>query len=507
MRSGKTTLYNKICGLQNKTKSGGQSVTKSVYLSESCFGNGFKIMDTPGLGVTKNKYKNAILQLSSFEYKPLNQIILTVRRDRIDIMITFIKMCIAPLEQHKDLITVVITHWDQCEDESEIYLIEEVLIKQFGISQFFFVQEDTKGNYICEQLDKRMRQIAVQVKITDDNFCKNFELSEDNDYLEQIVTQISQSFSMMGKAVQNKIIQLEKDKEKQEDMDEILHSLNLWIKDQAMFLLDSFYKEYGHIMNDQYIQTNNAQESYIFQFQLKNSIFKKLDDTTKFILDRMMLKDNHPLNQIKECCYCGLIWLKVQGCNGETSCGIFPPKDQLIHEQTKNLRVQIKFIDNQIELEFHEDQLLRKQNEEMGQKLVQYQKQYIQYQKEIENSTNQSFLARILFRSGSQNDDKLKKLNNLIKEGNKQIAFNQKLIEELVLQLKVNIDQYEKNQQNLKGCGKPIIWSELKTPTNLLKQLVDDQILDFLIENEQTQKFSNQKKQDLDQSINEIIFQ
>ena len=35
----------------------------------------------------------------------------------------------------------------------------------------------------------------------------------------------------------------------------------------------------------------------------------------------MRLKRDHPLNYIRECNHCGLIWLKVDGCNGMTTCG------------------------------------------------------------------------------------------------------------------------------------------------------------------------------------------
>lgn len=41
-------------------------------------------------------------------------------------------------------------------------------------------------------------------------------------------------------------------------MDEILHSLIVWIKNEADCLLDKFYKEYGNIMNKLYDLSDNA---------------------------------------------------------------------------------------------------------------------------------------------------------------------------------------------------------------------------------------------------------
>lgn len=35
---------------------------------------------------------------------------------------------------------------------------------------------------------------------------------------------------------------------------------------------------------------------------------------------------NHIYNNIKQCNYCGLVWVKVSECP-ETKCGAFPPFD------------------------------------------------------------------------------------------------------------------------------------------------------------------------------------
>lgn len=48
--SGKTTLLNKICNSSEKTKAGGDSVTRNLFLKVSSFGEGFFVMDTPGFG-------------------------------------------------------------------------------------------------------------------------------------------------------------------------------------------------------------------------------------------------------------------------------------------------------------------------------------------------------------------------------------------------------------------------------------------------------------------------
>lgn len=51
-------------------------------------------------------------------------------------------------------------------------------------------------------------------------------------------------------------------------------------------------------------------------------------------LTQLKMKDDkaHFFNFIKACPNCGLIWLKVSGCEGETTCGAFPIKDEYFHD-------------------------------------------------------------------------------------------------------------------------------------------------------------------------------
>ena len=34
-----------------------------------------------------------------------------------------------------------------------------------------------------------------------------------------------------------------------------------------------------------------------------------------------LLDLNEPRNLFKKCCHCGIIWLKIGGCDGNTTCG------------------------------------------------------------------------------------------------------------------------------------------------------------------------------------------
>ena len=44
----------------------------------------------------------------------------------------------------------------------------------------------------------------------------------------------------------------------------------------------------------------------------------------------MIIIPDHPFNLVKKCPNCGLIWLKVDGCDGDTTCGNVPREDKML---------------------------------------------------------------------------------------------------------------------------------------------------------------------------------
>lgn len=60
---------------------------------------------------------------------------------------------------------------------------------------------------------------------------------------------------------------------------------------------------------------------------------------------------SHCYNYIKKCPHCGEIWMKVAGCNGETTCGRIPVKgeDTLIANETP-YKYKFKYENNEIQV-------------------------------------------------------------------------------------------------------------------------------------------------------------
>lgn len=113
--SGKTTLYNKITKSSETVKSGGDSVTMSVFMKQSCEGQGFKVLDTPGFGSESKKIDHIAGVLSAISQGPINRIVIVTKFDRTNSIFEEVKKNLPAFVKYTVMITVVITCWDQCD--------------------------------------------------------------------------------------------------------------------------------------------------------------------------------------------------------------------------------------------------------------------------------------------------------------------------------------------------------------------------------------------------------
>lgn len=65
-------------------------------------------------------------------------------------------------------------------------------------------------------------------------------------------------------------------------------------------------------------------DNYLHYMKLKQSLTPMVEQVRKDASDRMsynLYDQREPKNMIKACPHCKIIWVKVTGCDGETSCG------------------------------------------------------------------------------------------------------------------------------------------------------------------------------------------
>lgn len=110
--AGKTTLINKLCGIDLITKSDGFSCTRNVQFSHTPDGN--IILDFPGLNAAEEIVKHLKVQKSTLSMIPARMICLVIKLSvRYDDMVKSAIQMVKIFYENKDNITIIITN---CED-------------------------------------------------------------------------------------------------------------------------------------------------------------------------------------------------------------------------------------------------------------------------------------------------------------------------------------------------------------------------------------------------------
>ncbi|CAD8156963.1 unnamed protein product [Paramecium octaurelia] len=194
--SGKTTLFNKICKSQEQVDAA-KSTTKQSILGQSAYGQGFQVIDTPGLATLQNKIQQAVGILNAVSYQPLNKIFFILKFEKLQLMVNQLFKQIFIFHRYRKLFIAVITHFDKSQEKQQDQqkILQEM--KKYGIEQVLFFSNQDSGQEICNQIHiKLINTISIQVEITDVEFLNNFDLLEDPEMAEDLFKFYEELFSI-----------------------------------------------------------------------------------------------------------------------------------------------------------------------------------------------------------------------------------------------------------------------------------------------------------------------
>ncbi|CAK63694.1 unnamed protein product (macronuclear) [Paramecium tetraurelia] len=376
---GKTTLFNKICNTDFKVKQGGQSDTRQVFLKESCHGQGFRVLDTPGFGSSIKKIEHAVGVLNALTEGPLNQIFLVVKWERLGLMRKYIKDMVLIFMRYRNLVTIAVTHMDIAEKNT---LEKDKLefanaMKSFGLYSIVYFSIHDSKKQICFDIDKIILRTEQQkVDLTETEFYTHFDLIEYMEELEMNLEvakgQIVANFNKISKVVVKFIQEFDVNDKK---ISTVMHYLALEVKRLAEKEISEFERKNNDIFSQLYEQCSDPVIAYLVDFALKKELMDQVDNIVKLTQLKILNDQEHFFHYIKACPNCGLIWLKVSGCEGATNCGNFPDVDEYFnsYKETQKYKFDItekgvKFqempnINNQeVSLKTQSTELLSKEN-------------------------------------------------------------------------------------------------------------------------------------------------
>ncbi|KAL4429653.1 hypothetical protein ABPG74_017062 [Tetrahymena malaccensis] len=312
--TGKTTFFNKITNQNQFTSDGISSATRSSFSCNSAYGDRFMILDTPGTQAEQDKLLHALALRSALIEGSINRIFLLVKFDRIGAMLKNMQEQLFALSKWANIITIVVTHWDKNDNYQNRKVfnesIQRILENGFDLeNSFIFVGEQSDPQQLCQAVYRSLNQNdAINLEIGFKQFKFKFDIYEN---ISKYILEQKELFKIVEQNILESMAQY-----KEDDKDEFLHACIANISEIGREIIEEFEKKHGKNMN--------VIQCYTHYLELKQHFIPIVENIRKVASQSMsysLLDLKDPRNKFKKCPHCGIIWLKVEGCNGNTTCG------------------------------------------------------------------------------------------------------------------------------------------------------------------------------------------
>ncbi|CAD8097347.1 unnamed protein product [Paramecium sonneborni] len=523
---GKTFLFNKIALTNEPASFGGESNTKQIVIGQAAYGQ-FEIVDTPGFEALEDKLLHAAGVIAALAQGDVNRILIVVKCERTDIMINNLKKIIAPIQRYQDLITIIVSHWDQqqqsiiekykileYQQKQELQAkeqIESAMQKHFKVCSFIYTTKNNEPKYITQLItDIILKSRFAQIKLLESEIYSQFDLLNlDVAYqteLDKSITKIKNGFRKIQISFLKFIESLKLD---DPNLIDKLHCLSLGIKDIANEFVEKFEKQYGDYMNEIY-DKDGVNVRYLYHIYLKKELRLDIEKVIQKTQEKMKQSQNHCYNWIRQCPYCGLVWIKVIGCDTETTCGnrVNSSFDKLLWQNYNDNSYKLIVKNDSVDFDFEIEQEKRDKN-----KLAIIQNQNIVWI--LYDSLNNDVLLNNIFSQSNKHFFLKRIIRQYLYDNFENQSFsdletnmNEAQLQIMINDIKMLINQ-ENNQQNSFGCGRIIVWKDLPPLSgSLLKELLTQELIDYFNDQKQLlQDEANDIAKEMEKAYKDLVNQ
>ena len=301
--TGKTTLINKLCGVDFETSSRGFSCTRDIQYSFTKRNDNI-IIDFPGLNATVDIIKHLKVQKNTLSIIPVRLICFVVKYStRYDDLIRAVSQMLTIFKDYRKNIVLIITNSEgvHIKDQSEI---EHIFTQKFRMEYILFTIISTDSDFLSDKINNiKMRTNNIDnVTIETRNLLQTIDPEFDIDVFEDREKYLEEFQESL------KLFEDEFKKTKEKDLKRALYFALKNYKENLIKKYSSIVrekKEDSDLVITELIMFNNA----IF------NDFDKFRQKVELELDTQTTNYNGEYNRYKQCTQCGLIWFRIVGCD------------------------------------------------------------------------------------------------------------------------------------------------------------------------------------------------
>jgi len=329
--SGKTTIFNLLTGSRALVGAGYKTVTYTAQSAMSKKANMF-VIDTPGLEEVDDACGHISSQLAALQTVPVSCIVFIEECDRAAVLV---KKLMHPIMMigHKELVSIIVTHVDTFYDNKgldarsieadKVSLIHEVCTKLNVPEQAMLLVASRKNVFpgttpntnpdaVVAHVLNCLASTPVRITLSEDQVKRFHAISGVSAAEEKAAASMVKDCE--AKLHAGKMFALEL--EKSTTTDTVLIELMRVLQAEVQITRDRVHRKCYEKpnMNMIYWQTNARLRVALNEVVVycKSLLTYDLDDASDL------------RNTLKKCPYCHLVWVKVEGCDGETTCGNRP---------------------------------------------------------------------------------------------------------------------------------------------------------------------------------------
>ena len=307
--TGKSTILEKLTGVKGKSSDANESFTKTSTVLWVPDGS-LIVSDTPGSNALKDKLEHNVEIAGALNFRPVSRMFIVVKAEtRIDNVVDNVrKYADRFLELPMDVVGVLVTHMDMVDWTREEFIprIEDEL----GIDTVVFSRMSTKPEALLRSiLDTCTEQYNLTVN--SENFFKLLKIHNNHRKMLQSTSDEVKNFSEKKKAFDEA-----RKSFSGKDLVDLVFEFQAYMTDEIVqaqkrmseknkftFCGDGAANEAGHVAN------------------MVNQLRMVLYDIRTECLG---FQSEHGVSELRKCPYCSTIWTKVEGCEGDTTCGSRP---------------------------------------------------------------------------------------------------------------------------------------------------------------------------------------
>lgn len=317
---GKSTLMNIVCNTERPAGESQFSMSRELVECPSAYGNGrFTLVDTPSTDSEQDAYNHVYLLHKALTAIPYNSIFVCVRfepnissiKKQIDIQYNLIK-------HFERNLVVVVTHMDLAENiRRDNEIIEALQTDPRNRLNVMILSKNSCPVSIASAMFSIIDSMdALPIAVEFDTFLISLNLSQFISTCRDAFKKYQHSVHYTREQFDSLALQGKNAFSVSDQLDDYLHALAVEFKNVLQRMKECFEEEFGPAMTEL--------DLFVFHTDLQTLILNEANSFSNSIWSFMSSPfgdKSDPRNLIKRCPACKLVWVKVEGCDGATSCG------------------------------------------------------------------------------------------------------------------------------------------------------------------------------------------